>query len=65
MNQDPVSWPRIAVACLIALVWSILMLVDAFSQSFTAPASLSSALAVVAYLFGREIKKAANGGNGA
>lgn len=61
-DGGPVSWPRIAAACLITVVWAVLMLVDAFSEKFTAPASLSGALAVVAYLFGREIKKAGNGG---
>lgn len=56
-----VSWPRVGVAVLIAVVWSVVMLADAFSATFTAPAQTSAALGVVAYLFGRELKRATNG----
>lgn len=56
-----VNWPRVAVAVLIAVVWSVVMLVDAFSTTFTAPAQTSAALGVVAYLFGRELRRVANG----
>lgn len=59
-----VSWPRVVVAVLVALVWAVVMLVDAFSEAFTAPASASGALALVGYLFGRELRKAAGNGNG-
>lgn len=64
MGSD-VSWPRIGVAILVSLVWAVVMLADAFSESFTAPASSSGALGLVAYLFGREIKKVAGNGGAA
>lgn len=60
-TDGAVSWPRVAVASLIAVVWSVIMLVDAFSTTFTAPAQSSAALGVVAYLFGRELRRVANG----
>lgn len=60
-----VSWPRIFIAIVITLVWAVLMLVDAFSQSFAAPQALNGALAVVAYILGKEASKVVtNGGNG-
>lgn len=57
-----VSWARVAVAVLIALVWAVIMLADVFSQEFVAPDFTSAALGLVAYLFGSEFKKAAANG---
>lgn len=60
---DPaVSWPRIFVAVLVAVVWAAIMLADAFSTAFEAPDMTSAALGLVAYLFTGEIRKASNGG---
>lgn len=57
-----ISWLRIGVAVLIALVWATLMLADAFSPDFSAPEfSSGPMLGVVAWLFGKEFKRAANG----
>lgn len=49
---------------MLATVWSVLMLFDAFSEAFSAPPQLGAALGVVAYLFGKEIKRVAENGNG-
>lgn len=62
-NGDDISWLRIVVAICISLVWAALMLIDALSTDFTAPAAVSGPmLGVVAWLFGKEFKRASNGG---
>lgn len=61
-NQKGIRWARIYIACLLATVWSILMILDAALEGFTAPPQLGAALGVVAYIFTTEAKRASNGG---
>lgn len=58
-----VNKARIFVAIVVTLVWAATMLIDAVSTTFTVPAAANGALGLVAYLFGKAFKEAANGGS--
>jgi hypothetical protein len=50
---------RMVVAVLVTLVWASVYLADVLSETFSAPPEISAPmLAVVAWLFGVEVRKA-------
>lgn len=61
-GEAGIRWARIYIACLLATVWSVLMVLDAALEGFTAPPQLGAALGVVAYIFTTEAKRASQNG---